>query len=100
MGWSCEKMGDEKLAKRADAQKVEGNEGEEDRNCDGVYIKWPRKSGRRMKKMTDRRNWRLLTGNVVGEIWEGKKTMEKDIMVNWRHRCQENNNKKSNLTLV
>ena len=39
MGWSCEKMGDEKLAKRADAQKVEGDGGKEERNCDGVWIK-------------------------------------------------------------
>ena len=30
-----EKMGDEKLAKRADAQKVEGRWRREDRNCDG-----------------------------------------------------------------
>ena len=28
-------MRDEKLAKRSDAQKVEGKEGEEDRECDG-----------------------------------------------------------------
>ena len=28
-------MGDEKLAKRADAQEVKGKGGEEDRNCDG-----------------------------------------------------------------
>ena len=33
------KMGDEKRAKRAHAQKVEGNGGEEDRNCNGVWIK-------------------------------------------------------------
>ena len=39
MGWSCGKMGDEKLAKRAEAQKVEGNGGEEDNNFDGVYFK-------------------------------------------------------------
>ena len=30
-----DKGGDEKLAKRADAQKVEGGGGLEDRNCDG-----------------------------------------------------------------
>ena len=30
-----EEMEDEKLAKRADTQKVEGKCGEEDRNCDG-----------------------------------------------------------------
>ena len=30
------RMGDEKLKKRADAQKVEGNRGVEDRNGDGV----------------------------------------------------------------
>ena len=58
-----ENMGDEKLAKRADAQKVKGNGGEEDQNCDGVYIK----SGRRMKKMVDRRNLRLLTETVIRE---------------------------------
>ena len=35
-----EKMGDEKRAKRADTQKVVRNGGEEDdRNCDGVWIK-------------------------------------------------------------
>ena len=32
MMWSCGKMGDEKLTKRADTQKVYGKE---DRNCDG-----------------------------------------------------------------
>ena len=33
-------MEDEKLAKRADAQKVEGKwGGEEDGNCDGEYIR-------------------------------------------------------------
>ena len=31
-----ERMGDEKLVKRADAQKVEGKGGGEDRNCDGM----------------------------------------------------------------
>ena len=30
MGWSWERMGDEQVAKRADAQKVEGKGGEED----------------------------------------------------------------------
>ena len=35
-----EKMGDEKRAKRSDTQKVVRNGGEEDdRNCDGVWIK-------------------------------------------------------------
>ena len=34
-----ERMGDEKLTKRADAQKVEGKGGEEDRNCDVECIK-------------------------------------------------------------
>ena len=29
-----ERMGDEKVAKSADVQTVEGNGGEEDRNCD------------------------------------------------------------------
>ena len=29
----AERMGDEKLTKRADAQKVEENQGKEDRNC-------------------------------------------------------------------
>ena len=29
----AERMGDEKLTKRADAQKVDGKQGKEDRNC-------------------------------------------------------------------
>ena len=33
-----ERMGDEKLAKRADAQKVERKEGKEDRECDGRTV--------------------------------------------------------------
>ena len=51
MGWSCVKtIGDDKLAKRAGAQKVEG--------------KWRRG---RMGKNIDRRNWRLLKENVERE---------------------------------
>ena len=33
--WTCGKMGDEKFAKRADAQKVEEKGGEEVWECDG-----------------------------------------------------------------
>ena len=38
------------------------------------------KSGRRMDKMTDRRNWRLLTRSKR-KVRGIKKTMEKEIMV-------------------
>ena len=38
-----ERIGDDKRAKGADAQKVEGKVGEEDRNCDGGCMKRPRK---------------------------------------------------------
>ena len=31
-----ERMGDDKLTKRSDAQKVEGKGSEEDRECDGM----------------------------------------------------------------
>ena len=34
-----ERMGDEKLTKRTDVQKMDGEGGEEDRNCDGDCIK-------------------------------------------------------------
>ena len=34
-----ERMGDEKLTRRTDAQKMDGDGGEEDRNCDGDCIK-------------------------------------------------------------
>ena len=34
-----ERRGDEKLTKRTDAQKMDGEGGEEDRNCDGDCIK-------------------------------------------------------------
>ena len=39
--WVChvEKMGDKKLTKRADAQKMEGKRGEEDRKCDEHCLK-------------------------------------------------------------
>ena len=33
-----ERMGDEKLAKRPDAQKVEGKGGDDDRECDGWTV--------------------------------------------------------------
>ena len=69
MDWSHgTKKGEEKLAKRADAQKVEGYGGEEDRNCAGVWVKSDLESvGEEWKKVIDRRNWRLLTENVVRE---------------------------------
>ena len=65
-------MGDEKLAKTADAQKVEGKwktgiamgdctKGDVER----VEEEW--------EEMTDRRNWRQLAENVVRENWEEEK---------------------------
>ena len=48
-------------------RKWRGNGGEEDRNCDGVCIKHDLEMGDEWKKMIDRRNWRLLTENVVRE---------------------------------
>ena len=46
-----ERMIDEKLAKRTDAQKVEAKRRREDQNCDGDCIKRPRKSGRIMENL-------------------------------------------------
>ena len=61
-----ERMGCEKLAKRADAQTIEG--------------KWRRERPKLRcvialmeKRATDRRSWRLLTENVVREKWEEEK---------------------------
>ena len=40
----------------------------EDRNCDGGWIKSDlERVGEEWKTMPDRRNWRLLTENVVRE---------------------------------
>ena len=63
-------MGDEKLAKRTDAQKVEGQGGEEDINCDGNCIKrnLERVGDELRKRPIDRRNLRLLIENVAREI--------------------------------
>ena len=48
--------------------KWRGNGGEEDRTCDGVCIKIDlERVGEEWEKLIDRRNWRLLTENVVRE---------------------------------
>ena len=52
LNWAghMERIGDENLAKRAEVQKVEGNGGEEDRDCDGrSALERYGKSGRRME---------------------------------------------------
>ena len=58
-----ERMGDEKLAKRADAQKVEGMTEIAPGNC--INSDLERVGHECRKRATDRRNWRLLTENVV-----------------------------------
>ena len=59
-------MGDEKLAQRADAQKVEGKR--KTGIAMGDCIKHdPDRVGEEWKTLTDRRNWSLLTENVVRE---------------------------------
>ena len=64
------------LAKRADAQKVEEKEAEEDRSCDGVCIRSDlERVGDEGKKeqQVGRMNWRLLLENVVREKERKKK---------------------------
>ena len=56
-------MGDEKLAKRAGGQEVEGKE---DRNCDGDCLRdIERKREEWRKSAIERRNWRLLREKKV-----------------------------------
>ena len=63
-----EKMGDEKLAKRADIQKVKG---EYKRGSPklrwGIALKGTYKEWEKNGEMIDRRNWSLPTENVVRE---------------------------------
>ena len=63
-----DKGGDEKLAKRADAQKVEGVEARKTEiamgDCINSYLE---RVGEEWGEIRDRRNWRLLTENVVRE---------------------------------
>ena len=55
-----ERMGDEKVGKKADTQKVEGNGGKEDRNCDCIKSDLERVGEEWRKRATGGRNWRLL----------------------------------------
>ena len=61
-----DKMGDEKLAKRADAQKVEGKWKTGIAMGDCIKSDLER-VGEEWKTMTYKMNWRLLTENIVRE---------------------------------
>ena len=57
-----ERMGAEKLAKRSDAQKVDGKRGEEDRECDGrsalreIWKEW-KENGEQQQKVEGVEAW-------------------------------------------
>ena len=68
MGWSCRKKWQMKNWQREQMpRKYRGNAGEEDRNCEDCIESDLERVGEECKKMIDRRNWRLLTENVVRE---------------------------------
>ena len=70
-----ERMGDEKVGKKADTHKVEGNGGEENRNSDCIKSDLERVEEEWRKAATDGRNWRLLI--VVRERREEEKRQRK-----------------------
>ena len=72
MSWSCGKMGDEKLAKRADFKESRFPEGRGEMDAEktteiamGIALKVTYKEWEKMDIMIERRNRRLLTENVV-----------------------------------
>ena len=65
---TCERMGDEKLAKIADAQKLEGKRGEEDRGrADGVKRDLGRVGREWRTTAKYRRSWRLVIEKALRE---------------------------------
>ena len=85
-------------------RKRRGNGREEDRNCDGGLHY--RKSGRTMKNIIDRSDWRMLTENIVRTIERKKKGNGKGIdgiiflNMNFIHIKNKNNKMQFDLRLV
>ena len=83
MGWSCRQNVRRKTGREhADAQKVEGKwrRSRSKLQC-RIAFKVTQKEWKKKGKMTDRRNWRLLTKNIVSKRETKKKTMKKELMV-------------------